>query len=215
MSRSRALRGLFSRRRNALLCPLLLLCAAAHPAAATPSSRNDASSQPGIPFITDGGVPGGPCLRLQGVLMAGDFFAGLKRKDGPDGTEYRRGGARVTRYPGELQLNFQVRDFPCPENIASGGPRQYLTREWINGLRIGFYWKRGLQTRAINDVRDKTVSVERIEPLDALDAQSLPERFVWKFRCVVPGDGVSLAEHLVIIVRAPGGRIVARVAARF
>ena len=213
MSRSGTLRGLFSRRGSGLLGPLLLLCGAAH-AAATPPLKDHGSPQRGVPFITDGGVPGGPCLRLQGLLSAADFFAGLKRTDGPDGAEYRRGGARVTRYPGELQLNFLVRDFPCPENIESGGPRKYLTREWINGLRIALYWKRELQMRAINAVRDRTVSVERVEPLDALDAQSLPERFVWKFHCVVPSDGVSLAEHLVIIVHAPGGKIVARVAAR-
>ena len=214
MSRNGTLRGLCSRHGSGLLGLLLLLCGAAHAAAATPPPKNDGRPQRGVPFITDGGVPGGPCLRLQGLLTAGDFFAGLQRRDGPDGAEYRRGGARVTQYPGELHLNFLVRDFPCPENIESGGSRKYLTREWIDNLRIALYWKRELQLRAISTVRDRTVSVERVQPQDTLDAQSLPERFVWKFHCVVPSGGVSLAEHLVIIVRAPGGKIVARVAAR-
>jgi len=214
VSRNGTLRGQFSRRGSGLLGLFLLLCGAAHAAAATPPQKNAGNHPRGVPFITDGGVPGGPCLRLQGLLTAGDFFAGLQRRDGPDGAEYRRGGARVTQYPGELHLNFLVRDFPCPENIESGGSRKYLTREWIDNLRIALYWKRELQLRAISTVRDRTVSVERVQPQDTLDAQSLPERFVWKFHCVVPSVGVPLAEHLVIIVRAPGGKIVARVAAR-
>ncbi len=192
---------------------LFLICfAPAKPPDAAPASGGDYEN--GIAFATDGGVSGGPCFRLHGRLTSPDFFAGLKRTRSASGAEFRRGTEKVTHFPAEMQLRFTLRDFPCPENIRHGGARKYLTREWMSGLKFAFYWKRGMALRPATNVSDKTLTVERAEPYDALSAQSLPERLLWRFHSVVASAGVPLTDHLVIVLHTPDHRAVARVSAR-
>ncbi len=179
---------------------------------AAPPARNS-DYENGVAFATDGGLPGGPCFRLEGVLSSPDFFNGLKRVRTKEGIEFRRGELQVTQFPAEMNLQFRIRDFPCPENIERGGPRKYLTREWVAGLRISFFWKHGMSLRPADGVTRRDVTVERAVPQD-LGATNLPERFLWRYSAVVPSAQVPLTDHLVIAVRAADGTLVARVAAR-
>src|SRR5262249_5845855 len=87
----------------------------------------------GIYLVTDGGIPDGPCFRLNGRVNAPDFFTGLKRIDS-DGAEtiFRRGDEEVKTYPDEVLLEFFFHDQLCPaayEPGASRAPRAFLTRE--------------------------------------------------------------------------------------
>jgi hypothetical protein len=190
------------------------LLASAQIAGGFPVTEESRSYDQGISFATDGGVRGGPCLRLDGRLISPEFFVGLKRIRGKEGITFRRGAETVTHFPAELHLRFAVRDFPCLESTEIRGPQKYLTREWMSSLKISFYWKRGMALRPVEGVSEKTLTMERAEPHDALSAKDLPERFVWRFAAVVPAAGVPLTDHLVIALRTPEGHFVARVAAR-
>ena len=180
--------------------------------AAMPKKVRDYDGE--VEFITDGGIPDGPCLRLSG-RMKGDFFDGLRRIDDAQGTKFLRGQLRVTHFPEKVLLQFVIRDQLCPEELkstAAGSP--YLTPEIMRPLRLTFYWKRGLELRPARGVHELNSFAERVEPYDKDPAANLPERLAWNYEFLVPSAGVPLADHFVIILRAQEGRIVARVAAR-
>ena len=167
----------------------------------------------GVVFDTDGVIPNGPCLRLSGRLT-GNFFDGLKRIDDPGGTEFLRGPARVTHFPEQVVLRFLIRDHPCSMNLTTAGTSPRLTREIMRPLRLSFYWKRGLKLRPLERVTENSFRVERAEPYAKELERDLPERLIWSYEFAVPSAGVPLTDHLVIVLRAQDGRIVARVAAR-
>ena len=183
------------------------------PTSAPAPPKKVSSYDGGVVFLTDGGIPGGPCLRLSGRLT-GVFFAGLKRIDGSSGTEFLRGSERVTQFPEKVFVHFVIRDHPCPEELAPAGPPAHLTREVMFPLRLAFYWKRGLQLRPIEGVTRKTFSVQPVKPYAKDLAPDLPERYVWSYEFAVPSAGIPLTDHFVLVLRMPDDRIVARVAAR-
>jgi hypothetical protein len=166
-----------------------------------------------VPFVTDGGIPGGPCMRISGDITAPDFFIGLTRTSTPDGFEFRRGKELVTEFPPELILHLQIRDFPCMGSFAAA-PRRFLTQPIVNALAVRFYWKKGFALRALKNVKRTNASVLPLAPIVNMDTGDPVERFVWRFEYAVSSAGVPLTDHLVIILRTAEGKIVARVSAR-
>jgi hypothetical protein len=174
----------------------------------------------GVYMVTDGGLPSGPCFRLNGRVTAPAFFDNLKRFDFDNAdTIFRRGEEVVTEYPDEVLLEFFIQDHPCPEmeqGIVSGVGRTYLTREQVSKLRLNLFWKRGVDLRPIDSVTTKYFAVQRRAPYAPVAATdpSVPEKLEWSYVYAVPSAGIPLTDSLVLIVRTPDDHIAARVAAR-
>jgi len=167
-----------------------------------------------VPFITDGRIPGGPCMRISGDITAPDFFTGLTRIGTPDGFEFRRGKEFVTEFPQELTLHLQIRDFPCMGSFEAAAPRRFLTQQIVGALALHFYWKRGFALRPLKNVTRTKATALPLAPISNQDTGDPVERFVWRFEFAVPSAGVPLTDHLVIVLRTAEGKLVARVSAR-
>ena len=171
----------------------------------------------GVYLVTDGGIPGGPCFRLNGRVTAPIFFDGLKRIDFANAeTVFRRGDDDVTEYPAAVLLEFFFHDQLCPEAYdpaSSLSPRSFLTREMVSKLKLNLYWKHGVDLRPIEGVSRKYFSVQVRAP----NVQGVPdvaERLEWSYAYAVPSAGVPLTDSLVLVIRTQDDRIAARVAAR-
>ncbi len=192
---------------------LLLFLTSATLLGAGPQAENKRAYSGGITFVTDGGIPKGPCLRVAGRLTTPGFFDGLKRVDDSRGTQFRRGNLPVTHFPRQMLLQLTIQDMLCPPEFRSEGGPVYLTREDMSTMRLSFFWKRGLELRPAGGAEQNS-AVELREPYAKDLADSLPKRFIWSYEFVVPSAGVPLTDHLVIVLRQADGHIVARVAAR-
>lgn len=168
----------------------------------------------GILFATDGSAPGGACFRLFGRLTAPDFFTNLKRIDDSHGTRYVQGTETLTQFPGEVRLHFSIRDFPCSPQLERTNARTVLTRSIMSSMQLYLYWKRGLELRPVINAKVEHASVAPIVPYAVELAGQLPERYEWSYDITLPSAGVPLTDDLVLILRAPDGKIAARVAAR-
>jgi hypothetical protein len=168
----------------------------------------------GILFATDGSAPGGACFRLFGRMTASGFFDNLKRIDDAHGTRYVQGTETLTELPGEVHLHFNIRDFPCSPQLEQTSTRTVLTRSVMNSMQLYLYWKRGVELRPVKNVKLEHTSVAPIVPYAVELAGQLPERYEWSYEMTVPSAGVPLTDDLVLILRAPDGKIAARVAAR-
>lgn len=168
----------------------------------------------GILFVTDGGLSEQTCFKLEGRVTAPGFFDDFKRIDDENGTEYRSGQEIVTDFPKELHVSFVIFDIPCRTQAMLPGPRRYLTQEIMKSLRLSFYWKRGVELRRIETFRREAATAELIEPFDTESKEELPKRYRWILEFNIPSTGVPLTDRLVLLIRAPDGRRVARVAAR-
>jgi hypothetical protein len=194
-----------------------LLLAFVAPSASAKQSKREKSVwnyDAGIVFATDGSLPGGACFRVSGVADAPGFFINLKRINDETGTVFRRGTETIAQFPEELLLSFEIHDEPCTPGLREVEARTYLTREMMSTLRLSFYWKRGVELRPVKNVTEARSSVEPIVPYAASLASELPKRFEWSYQMTVPSKGVPLTDSLVLVFRAPSGRIAARVAAR-
>ncbi len=168
----------------------------------------------GIVFATEGGLSEQTCFRLDGHVTAPGFFDDFKRIDDGNGTEYRSAKEIVTEFPESLHVSFVMFDIPCKSQTLELGPRKYLTKEMMKSLRFSFYWKRGIELRHIENLKPEAATAELIEPFNAASKEELPKRYRWILEFKIPSAGVPLTDRLVLIIHAPDGRKVARVAAR-
>jgi hypothetical protein len=171
----------------------------------------------GILLNTNGSIENGPCFRISGRVTAPNFFDDLKRIDTKEETIFRRGTENITTFPDQITLAFIVYDHydrTCPPQDEEARPRLYLTRELMNSMHIGLYWKRGLDLRPVGKVAVKYFSVDPVAPVTVAAVPDLPERFRWSYEFAIPSGGVPLTDSLVIIFRTPDKRMAVRVAAR-
>jgi hypothetical protein len=198
-------------------CILVAALLACLPAATANPSRDKSvwNYDGGILLITDGSISDGPCFRISGRVTAPQFFDNLKRIDRDDsGAIFRRGTETLTRFPDQLILAFVVYDHPCSTLLEHTAARTYLTRSLMSSLHLYLYWKRGVELRPIANVEPKYFSVDPILTHSVGRASDLPEKLEWSYEFAVPSTGVPLTDSLVLVLRAPDGRIAARVAAR-
>ena len=168
----------------------------------------------GASFVTDGGMPNGACFRMDGHVNAPDFFDGLKRIDDPDETTYERGSEVVTTFPEQLFVTFSLRDTPCSPYGQGVGKQVPLTKESVDMLRMGLFWKDGVTLRRIRHYERRTAVMAPVEPFDTAAAKDLPKRFVWHFAFEVPSKNVPITDSLVFVLVTPKGELAARVSAR-
>ena len=196
------------------LAVLLLLAA---PLAALAQSKHEKtvwSFDGGVPLITDGSIPDGPCFRLTGRMFAPEFFENLKRVDSELGTIYRRGNDVVSVFPEKMQLDFMIYDRPCNDQVQVTGERAYLTRALMNSLRLSFFWKHGMSLRPAKGIAPKLMEARPVPAYGAGQVKDLPEKYEWWFKFDVPSENVPVTDSLVVLVRTADGHIAARVAAR-
>ena len=168
----------------------------------------------GILFETDGSLSEITCFRVSGRATAVQFFDGLKRIDDEHGTQYQRGQEVLTEFPEELTVSLVIFDFPCPGQLKKPGPRRYLTKEMMRSLRFSFYWKRNLELRHIENLKQVAARAEPIELYNAEIKDDLIKRYRWFVDFAIPSAGVPLTDRVVLMIRTADGRMAARVAAR-
>ncbi len=169
---------------------IFLACPSGASLAQTKRAKSVWNYDGGVFLKTDGSLPNGVCFRVSGRLDSPEFFDDLKRVDSV------------------------IHDQPCASGLKQIGTRIYLTREMMSSLKLSLYWKHGVDLRAVGNVAEKSFSVEPIAPYDTSLSSELPKRFEWAYQLAIPGKGVPLTDSLVLVFRAPGDRIAARVAAR-
>ncbi len=168
----------------------------------------------GIVFATEGELSQVTCFRLQGIATAPGFFDDFKRIDDENGIEYRSSQKVVTEFPEELHVSFVMIDIPCKRQALELAPRKYLTADMMKSLRFSFYWKRGIELRHIDNLKQETAIAEPVEPYNTESKEELPKRYRWLLGFTIPSAGVPLMDRLVLIIHTPDGRRAARVAAR-
>jgi len=168
----------------------------------------------GILFETDGSLSEITCFRLSGRASAPHFFENFKRVDDEHGTHYRRGQELLTEFPEELRFSLVIFDIPCAGQLQQPGPRRYLTKEMMQTLRFSFYWKRGLELRHVENIRQEAATAEPVEPYNTEIKAELAKRYRWFLAFAIPSAGVPLTDRLVLMIRTADGRMAARVAAR-
>jgi len=168
----------------------------------------------GILFETDGSLSEITCFRVSGRATAPQFFDGLKRIDDEHGTQYRRGQEVLTEFPEELTVSLVIFDFPCPGQLQKPGPRRYLTEEMMRSLRFSFYWKRNLELRHIENLKQVAATAEPVEFYNTEITEDLIKRYRWFIDFTIPSAGVPLTDRVVLMIRTADGRTAARVAAR-
>jgi len=177
--------------------------------------RNDVLNfDGGIVFETDGSISEQTCFRVTGRVTAPEFFDKFERIDTEQGTEYRSGQTIVKEFPEEVLVSFVIFDMPCASQLQQPSPRRYLTMDMMKSLRFLFYWKRGIELRRIENLKHENATAEPVEPYNTESKEELPKRFRWFIDFTIPSAGVPLTDRLVLIIRTPDDRRVARVAAR-
>jgi hypothetical protein len=168
----------------------------------------------GVFLVGDGGIPDGPCFRINGRITSADFFNQLKSYESDDGTIFRLGDKEVTEFPDKLLLSLTIRDQPCSYGLQAVIPTAYLTKEIMNSLRLTLYWKHGVDMRPVGKIALIRLSTDPIQPYATELEAELPKRYLWSYDLGIFADGVTLTDSLVLIFRMPDGHIAARVAAR-
>ena len=168
----------------------------------------------GVFLVGDGGIPSGPCFRINGRVTSAGFFNELKSYGTDDGTIFRLGTNEVTQFPDKLLLSLLIHDQPCSTGLQPVGTGAYLTQEAMSSLKLSLYWKHGVDLRPAGRITLVRSSVDPIEPYAKDLAAELPKRYLWSYELGIPSGGVPLTDSLVLIFRALDGHIVARVAAR-
>ncbi len=168
----------------------------------------------GVFLVGDGGIPDGPCFRINGRITSADFFNQLKSYESDDGTIFRLGTNEVTQFPEKVLLSLSIRDQPCSYGLQPVIPAVYLTKEIMNSMRLTLYWKHGVDLRPISKISVLQLNADPIQPYAKDLAEELPKRYLWSYELAVPAAGIPLTDSLVLIFRTPDGHIAARVAAR-
>ncbi len=168
----------------------------------------------GVFLIGDGGIPKGPCFRINGRVTSGNFFDQLKAYDDDDGTTFRLGAAVVTQFPDKVVLDLLIHDEPCSDGLQPVGTGVYLTQAVMSSLSLSLYWKHGVDMRPAGKAELVHFSVDPIQPYAANLAAELPKRYLWSYEFAIPSEGVPITDSLVLIFRTPSGHMAARVAAR-
>ncbi len=200
---------------RSLACWMLVFAAAIPPAVAQPKRDKVVWNYDGGVYLeTDGALPNGACFRVKGRLNAPEFFDDMKREDTASGTVFRRGNDIVTEFPRQLELSITISDWPCDPLRLTPGPHVYLTDEMLRTLRVSFYWKRELEMRPVRGIVVRDMEVSAIPDPFQTVSDPEPQRYAWRLKFDVPAEGVPLTDSLVLVMRTPDRRIVARTAAR-
>jgi hypothetical protein len=180
-----------------------------------PGKRTVWNLDGGVFFATDGHLPNGSCFRLQGQMIAPEFFQGLRRVDTDQASTYVHGNKVVTEYPDQVQIVLHLLDYPCSPDLKDTTVRPPITREMMGTLRLNFYWKEGVHMTPVEDTRRIGASVRRIGSFaTGTAAEELAPRLEWDYAFAVDSEKVPLTEDLVLVIENPEHKICARVAAR-
>jgi len=181
-----------------------------------PGKRTVWNLDGGVFFATDGHLQNGSCFRLQGQMVAPEFFDGLRRVDTEEGTSYLLHDKVVTEYPDQVEIVLHLLDYPCSTDLKETAVRPPLTREMMSTLHLNFFWKAGVHMHPVEDSRRIGAEVRQLAPYarSAAAQGELAPRYEWNYSFTVNCQNVPLTEDLVLIIENAEHKIAARVAAR-
>ncbi|MHB8609428.1 MAG: hypothetical protein ACYDCG_14100 [Candidatus Acidiferrales bacterium] len=168
----------------------------------------------GVFLVGDGGIPNGPCFRINGRVTSGNFFDQLKSYGTDDGTTFRLGTTEVTKFPDNILLTLLIHDQPCSYGLQPVGTGVYLTQQTMSSLKLSLYWKHGVDMRPAEKITLLHFSVDPLDTYTDTLATDLPKRYLWSYEFAIPSAGVPLTDSLVLVIRSTNGQMAARVAAR-
>jgi hypothetical protein len=82
----------------------------------------------GVFLVGDGGIPSGPCFRINGRVTSAGFFNELKSYGTDDGTIFRLGTNEVTQFPTSCCYRCSSVINPCSTGLQPVGTGAYLTQ---------------------------------------------------------------------------------------
>src|ERR1700721_1301787 len=81
----------------------------------------------GVFLVGEGGIPNGPCFRINGRITSAGFFNELKSYDSDDGTVFRLGTNEVTQFPDKVLLSLTIHDQSCSFGLQPVSTGVFLT----------------------------------------------------------------------------------------
>jgi hypothetical protein len=145
----------------------------------------------GIILATEGGLPHGPCLTIRGWVAAPGFFDGLKGRQTPHGTEFRRGQLVVKSFPQELNVRLWIREFPCHIGLTEVSPL-VTTPEMMSSLRFEAFWKRGMQMQPVESLTLHNLFRRKEQPTRLVGAPVTIQRDTWVYDLSVCSTAVQI-----------------------
>ena len=197
-----------------ILGALLLFAAAmSGPSAAQPANEKYEGA---VFFQGEAGPPEGPCLMIEGWLIAPEFFTGLEKVETKDGYKFRRGSKAVYHFPQKMTVRLILLEFPCHVGLREKSPLK-LTLEDMTSLRFEGYWKQGMYMRPAEKLVLRTAYEEKVQRLPPDFWKSNPRReseSKWVYEIALTSADVPLKDHLVLVILMKDGKRLARVSAR-
>ena len=125
---------------------------------------------------------------LSADLTSGEFFDGLQRIETSGAPEYRKGSARVNRYPEELQVEVHAaisRHF----GMLADAPLPMEVTELLSSLHFEAHWKRAMQMRPA-----QSLTIRMCRP------PTVGWGKVWIYQLAIRDRDVPLTDHLVVSI---------------
>jgi len=153
------------------------------------------------------------CLILFGNVGAGDFFDNIRGRKTKNGVQYRKGSQIVQTFPENLVVSIIAILGKCSAReraiqLYEGSPKNVrFDNGFMESLTFDGSWKDGF--------------TEKPAELGPLAEGRIPnptggtsDRDWWEYQFKARSEGISLADSLVIVIRSPDGKMVARFSAR-
>jgi hypothetical protein len=152
---------------------------------------------------------GDGCFSVDGSVRAGDFFEDLERIDIASGSEFRKDGRVVTKYPESLTTSIRILGDQCA-GAFSIAPSSIFNGDSYS-LTFEVEWKDGVQlTPAVLSPAVAHCAASRIATNASKDS-TFP---AITCQMTVDSKGIPLANHLIVSVFAADGERLVRLSAR-
>jgi hypothetical protein len=146
------------------------------------------------------------CLMLGARAVAEDFFKGLEAHKSGDRRTFKRHGKTVKFFPAQVIVKIEAAVAPCARKITLPCDRCdfRFDEEFMKSLQFDAFWK------SVFDQRKAELGV-----LSEDESRDLaPTAKLWVYEFSVNSNDVPLTESLLVVLRAPDGRIVSRLSGK-
>jgi hypothetical protein len=146
---------------------------------------------------------------LGAKAVAGDFFKGLKAREGHDGRTFQKQHGVVKLFPERITVKIYAGFDRCVGKGAEGCDRCNfrVDDDFMNALDFEVYWKHEF------DMTKASIISRTIEQSSDL-VRVAPTAKLWKYELTVQSENVPLSDVLVVVILAHDGRIVSRLSGR-
>jgi len=154
-----------------------------------------------VAMTSDSDRMGDACLRVFGLMEAGDFFQKLRQIKTADGRpRFRKDNLGVTTFPTSLDITVILHAIRCDGDIRRPVILA-LDSSVVSTFRLKAEWK-------TPDGALRPGHLEFSEPLLTITTQ---QEIVWQFKGKVDSEKVDLADRLVLSLSSEKGQRIARI----